>query len=421
VSAAPFVPTEADGPTQRLMVRGPLRGLPREVAVLASVAFFVAAGFGIVAPTIPLFAHSFGVDAFASSAVLSAFAFTRIAAALGVGKLVNRFGGRLMLGTGVAVVAGSSALAGLSQNYAELILLRAAGGLGSAMFSVSATSLLLSVTSSEQRGRAVGTFSGGFLLGGISAPAIGGFVTEWSLRAPFFIYAATLAAAGGTGLMLLPRHLRPSAAESAANTPMTIAQAIRLPAFRAAALTNLADNWAALGVRSAIVPLFVLHSLHRSPIVTGVAFTVFAVANGAALILAGRIADQRGRRPVLIAGCTASAIGCAVLVLPGSIAVLFIAMVVFGFGSGLLDVAPSAMLGDVVGRRGGTVIAAYQMAGDVGSLGGPLVAGALADSTGFSAAFASTAVILGAAALVATQAPETLSHEPRAVNEPPPK
>ena len=121
MSAAAPVPTAADGPAQRLMARGPLNGLPREVAVLASVAFFVAAGFGIVAPTIPLFAHSFGVDAFASSAVLSAFAFTRIAAALGVGRLVNRFGGRVMLGTGIAVVAGSSALAGLSQNYAELI------------------------------------------------------------------------------------------------------------------------------------------------------------------------------------------------------------------------------------------------------------------------------------------------------------
>ena len=69
-----------------------------------------------------------------------------------------------------------------------------------------------------------------------------------------------------------------------------------------------------------------------------------------------------------------------------------VAMVVFGFGSGLLDVAPGAMLGDVVGSAGGTVIAAYQMAGDAGSLAGPLVAGALADSTGFGAAFASTAL-----------------------------
>ena len=49
------------------------------------------------------------------------------------------------------------------------------------------------------------------------------------------------------------------------------------------------------------------------------------------------------------------------------------------------------MLGDVVGGRGGTVVAGYQMAGDLGSLTGPLLAGALADTAGFGAAFGVTA------------------------------
>ena len=75
-------------------------------------------------------------------------------------------------------------------------------------------------------------------------------------------------------------------------------------------------------------------------------------------------------------------------------------MAVFGAGSGLLDAAPGAMLGDVVGGRGGTAAASYQMAGDLGSLSGPLVAGALADTAGFSAAFGVTAGVLVAAAAV---------------------
>jgi MFS family permease len=83
-------------------------------------------------------------------------------------------------------------------------------------------------------------------------------------------------------------------------------------------------------------------------------------------------------------------------------------MAVFGLGSGLLDVAPGAMLGDVAGGRGGTVVAAYQMAGDIGSLTGPVLAGALADSAGFSTAFALTTAVLLAAAVMAFRAPETL-------------
>jgi hypothetical protein len=49
-----------------------LKDLPVEVAVLASIAFFVALGFGIVIPSIPIYAESFGVSAFAASAVISA-------------------------------------------------------------------------------------------------------------------------------------------------------------------------------------------------------------------------------------------------------------------------------------------------------------------------------------------------------------
>jgi MFS family permease len=406
-SLAPPITRPSQG--RRLLNLSPFRGLPREVGVLAAVAFCVAAGFGIVAPAIPVFARSFGVSRTAAGAVISAFALMRLTSALGVGRLVDRIGERVVLGTGIGLVAGSSALAGLAANYGQLLGLRAAGGIGSAMFSVSATTLLLGSTTSEQRGRAMGAFSGGFLLGGIAGPALGGIITGWSLRAPFFIYAGTLAAAGSIGLLLLPRHEHVVAAKKASSqAALGILHALRLPAFRAAAFANLADNWAAVGARSAIVPLFVVEALHEPPLWTGIGFTVFTLANIVTLLAGGRATDRRGRRPVLLVGCLVSAAGTALLALPPSLPLLIGALTVFGLGSGLLDVAPGAMMGDVVGGRGGTVVAGYQMAGDLGSLAGPLVAGYLADSAGFGTAFAATAAVLVAAAVVAFRAPETL-------------
>ncbi len=383
--------------------------LPREVAVLAAVAFFVAAGFGIVAPSIPVFARSFGVSRAFAAAVVSVFALTRLTCALGVGRLVDRIGSRLVLGTGIVIVAGSSALAGTAGDYAQLLVLRGIGGIGSAMFSVSASSLLLGVTSSEQRGRAMGTFSGGFLLGGIAGPVLGGFITSWSLRAPFFIYAGTLAVAGSVGFALLPRHRRidRAAAESVLR-PMRLLDALRLPAFRAAAAANLADSWGAVGVRAAIVPLFVVEALHQRAIWTGIGFSVFTVANIATLLLAGHLADRRGRRPLMIIGCTVSATGAALLALPPSLVGFVAAMVVFGLGSGLLDVAPGAMMGDVARGQSGSVVAGYQMAGDIGSLAGPLIAGVLADSTGYPLAFVTTSGVLLVATAMSVRAPETL-------------
>ena len=45
----------------RLGLRRVLGDLPLDVAVLTSIAFAVAIGFGIVAPVIPLYAREFGV------------------------------------------------------------------------------------------------------------------------------------------------------------------------------------------------------------------------------------------------------------------------------------------------------------------------------------------------------------------------
>jgi DHA1 family multidrug resistance protein-like MFS transporter len=381
--------------------------LPNEVAVLAAVAFSVAVGFGIVAPVIPLFAHHFGVGRAEVGAVLSAFAFMRLASALGVGRLVDAIGERVVLASGIGIVAVSSALAGFAHSYLQLLLLRGAGGIGSAMFSVSAMGLLLRVVAPEQRGRSVGLFQGGFLLGGISGPAIGGPLAAWSIRAPFFVYAGTLVVAGSVAMIGLRRAslARKTGVDDQSNRT-NLAAAFKQRAYRAALAANLADSWAAMGVRNTLVPLFVVESLHRGTAWVGIGFTIVAFFNAATLIPAGRLVDRRGRRPVMVGGCLLSASSMALLALSPDLVGYVIAMVVFGVGSGLLDVAPAAVVGDVAGKRGGTVVAGFQMAGDGGSVSGPVVAGWVADTWSYGAAFWVTTGILAGAGALAARSPD---------------
>jgi MFS family permease len=378
------------------------------VAILTAVAFTVALGFGIVAPAIPAFARQFGVSVAAAASVISVFALMRVVGALPAGRLVDRFGEPGVMAAGIAVVAVSSILAGFSQSFAELMVLRGSGGVGSAMFSISAQALLLGTVPSSQRGRASGLFSGGFLLGGISGPAVGGLIAAWSLRAPFFIYGCLLVVPAILAAVVLRRVPdRRQAATPPAGSLATLGRAIRSRTWRAAASANLADGFAALGVRGALVPLFVREILHRSEVWTGIGFLLFAALNGAALLPGGRVADTLGRRPVIIAGCAVSAVGMVMLaLLPGPWAYLA-ALAVAGFGSGLLDVAPAAMIGDIIDRDGGTVVASYQMAGDVGSVVGPVAGGFLVDSASYGAAFGLAAAVLGGAAILSFAAPET--------------
>ncbi|HWC35834.1 MAG TPA: MFS transporter [Mycobacteriales bacterium] len=380
--------------------------LPREVRVLVAVAFFVALGFGLVAPALPVFARNFGVGKAAAGAVISVFAILRIAFAFPAGRLVDRFGERVVMATGIGIVAVSSVLAGAAQSYAELIILRGAGGIGSAMFSISSLGLLVRMTPPTQRGRAMGFWTGGFLLGGITGPVVGGVIDGYSIRLPFFIYAATLTAAGGIGLIQLRATPLADRTHTAAAGRTTLAGALRNPAYRAALAANFADSWGAIGVRSALVPLFVSDVLHRKPIWTGIGFLVVSAINGATLLPAGRYADRVGRKPLLVAGCICSGAGIVVLGAFQNLAGYLIGLAVLGLGSGLLDVAPGAIVGDLVEGRAGPVFAAYTMSSDIGSVGGPVVAGAIADAS-YGAAFFSTAGILGVAAALAVLAPET--------------
>ena len=394
--------------------RGPFHDLPPEVAILAAVAFTVALGFGIVAPAIPAFARQFGVSVAVAASVISVFALMRVVGALPAGRLVDRFGEPGVMAAGIAVVAVSSILAGFSQSFVELLVLRGSGGVGSAMFSISGQALLLGTVPGSQRGRASGLFSGGFLLGGISGPAVGGLIAAWSLRAPFFIYGCLLVVPAILAAVVLRRvpNRHRAARCPPARSLATLVRAVRSRTWRAAASANLADGFAALGVRGALVPLFVREVLHRSAVWTGIGFLLFAALNCAALLPGGRVADTLGRRPVILAGCIVSAVGMVLLALTSGPEAYLAAMAVAGLGSGLLDVAPAAMIGDIIDRDGGTLVASYQMAGDIGSVAGPVAGGLLVDSASYGAAFGLAAAVLGGAAILGCAAPETVPGRP---------
>jgi len=168
-----------------------------------------------------------------------------------------------------------------------------------------------------------------------------------------------------------------------------------------------------MGIRSAIVPLFVHDVLHESATWTGIGFLVVAALNAATLLPGGRAADTLGRRPVIVAGCVISAASMVLLALLPGLWGFLAALAVLGLGSGLLDVAPSAMIGDILGGaggrggQGGTVVASYQMAGDIGTVAGPVAVGFLVDSVSYNAAFFLAAGVLGLAALAGLFARET--------------
>src|ERR671933_50925 len=101
------------------------------VRTIILIIFVVMLGFGIIAPILPLYARSFGVDYGTASLLISAFAFARLIFDPIAGPIVDRYGERFASMWGVAVVGVSAILTGLAPNFGLAVLFRAAGGGGS--------------------------------------------------------------------------------------------------------------------------------------------------------------------------------------------------------------------------------------------------------------------------------------------------
>ena len=126
------------------------------------------------------------------------------------------------------------------------------------------------------------------------------------------------------------------------------------------------------------MPLLVVEVLNREAAWTGISFAIAAVVQAIALQPVGRLTDTWGRKPVLVVGLIACGVSSAFIPFSPNIGWLTVELCVFGAGSAALSTSPTAIVGDVTRGSGGTPVAVFQMHSDLGSIIGPLAAGALA-------------------------------------------
>ena len=399
------------------MIRSPFKDLPREVSILIAASFFVAVGFGIVMPAIPVFAKSFGVNNAAIGLMVSAFAITRFSSGLISGTLVDKFGERAVFSSGVFMVSLFTFLAGVAQTYGQLLFFRAAGGLGSSMFSVAASSVILRSVRDDQRGQVQSVYQGSFIVGGMAGPAIGGLLSVISLRAPFFVYSILLFCSGLVALFFLKGDsigVKKQGQNDEAAT--TIREALAMPAYRIALVLAFIGTWVFFGMRASILPVFVTEDLKSTTAVVGYGFAISAIVQGLILLKAGRFSDQKGRRAASIVGANIVFVGVLILTFSRNAWMFLLSMIVLGFGGAFLSTTPASMVGDVIKGRGGKVIAIFQMAGDAGMIFGPIIIGWISDVYSYRAAFGFSAAIFTIALALVYKIPETRNVEGPQVN-----
>jgi MFS family permease len=362
-----------------------------------AISFTVAIGFGMVIPVLPLYAKSFGVGLAAIGLVQLVFGTTRFGFGLVGGLVVDRFGERASTVAGLLIVAASSFAAGLSTTFAQFVLARGFGGVGSALFINGLMNRIIRTIEPEAMGRATGAFRSSFLVGIGAGPALGGVVAQhFGLAAPLLFYGAGLLVATVIAWFVMAGGERGTAAER--RSPL---EAVRLavPLFRdrrylVALLATGVGWWTVSGPAQVVGVVFARDQLHLSKPQIGVALTLLSVGELLVLLVAGRLADRYGRRAVVVPALIVSAAATAAMGGTTNSPIAFYALLVLIGGSIAAGAtAAGGLLADSIPAGGsGAAVGLNQMAGDLGYLLSPAAVGALAEATSFATAYLVAAV-----------------------------
>lgn len=364
--------------------------------------FLLAFTQGLLIPTLPLYATTFGVSFSLVSLAVAAKGIGTLVMDLPSGVMLERFGTRKVMLLGVGVACVSLVLMGLIENYYVLVALRLLSGCGTAMWMLSRMAFISEVIPLEVRGRALSAFGGVSRIGVFASPAIGGFVgANLGLQTPFLLAAALTGVALVITLRYVPESRQPAKAEDRRphwRTMGRIVTTYRRDLFAAGSAQILAQMIRA--GRDIIVPLYGGTVLGLDLATVGVIITVSAAIDMSLFGIAGLLQDRMGRKWASVPSMIILGVGMAMVPLTGGLFSLLAAASIMGLGNGLgsgtmmtlgSDLAPRDAMGEFLGM--------WRLIGDGGNTGGPLVVGAVADLTGLALA---AVVLAGIGALAAS-------------------
>jgi len=147
--------------------------------------------------------------------VVESYALALAAALLTGGSLGDIFGRRKVFGIGVVLFSVASAWCGMSRTSGELIAARGLQGLGAALLVPSSLALISGSFPAEERGRAIGTWSGFTAITAAIGPVLGGWLVQHaSWRWVFFINLPLGAIVLAIILLRVPETCRDSAPQA---------------------------------------------------------------------------------------------------------------------------------------------------------------------------------------------------------------
>lgn len=159
------------------------------LVILLSNLFISFIGIGLVIPVMPTIMNEMSLNGSIMGYMVSAFAIAQLVFSPFAGKWADKFGRKIMILIGLVIFSLSELLFGLGNTVEILFISRVLGGISGAFIMPAVTAFIADITTESYRPKALGYMSAAINTGFIIGPGIGGLLTEFGVRAPFFAAA----------------------------------------------------------------------------------------------------------------------------------------------------------------------------------------------------------------------------------------
>ena len=351
------------------VIDGPMRSRYSRTAILllaASIALMMT-GLGIVMPVFARRLGELGGGVEALGLMTMAFGGAQFFAAPFMGSLADRIGRRppILIALTAFIVANIGYL--LAPNTTVFVVIRGAAGAFTAGLSPAAMAMVADTVPERERARWIGILMGGYGIGLIFGPVLGGLLYDaWGFAAPFLASAGMGVLALLAALFLVPETRTPEIRlHQLLRQRRDAARAARAPGRAAARLawlprplflfaTLLTVDFMGTFAFTFIEPQMIFYfydQLGWSTVQFGLVVAVYGVAMFLGQTTLGQLSDRYGRRPIITLGMLLNASLYAGLAFLTNFGTILVVAAVAGLGAALISPALGALLLDITEEK----------------------------------------------------------------------